>query len=72
MKEFNLESDYIALCELLKATTLCNSGGHAKMVIAEGLVKVDGIIEYRKKCKIRPNSIVEYAGQVIKVVSPRL
>ena len=42
MKEFILGSnEYIELNHLLKIMGLCDSGGMAKAVIAEGLVKVD-------------------------------
>ncbi|HNP51900.1 MAG TPA: RNA-binding S4 domain-containing protein, partial [Nitrosomonas nitrosa] len=53
MIEFSLQGrGYIALNGLLKINGLCASGGAAKSVIAEGLVKVNGQIELRKTCKI--------------------
>jgi ribosome-associated protein len=61
------ETPYIQLCDLLKLAGLCQTGGHAKIVIAEGEVKVDGEVELRKRCKIVKNQIVEYDGQQIKV-----
>lgn len=68
MSEFSLGGrDYIALNDLLKITGLCESGGAAKVVIAQGNVKVDGQIELRKTCKIRTGQLVEYAGQQITV-----
>ncbi len=71
MDEFKLkETEYIALCDLLKRMGLCESGGHAKSAIAEGLVKVDSIIELRKRCKIRDGQLVEFNGQQIKVINP--
>ena len=46
MSEFSLEGrDYIALNDLLKITGLCESGGAAKIVIAEGKIKVGDQIE---------------------------
>jgi len=63
--------DHIDLCDLLKLADLCDSGGAAKHIIADGLVKVDGVVETRKRCKIRSGQIVEYRGDVLKVVSPR-
>jgi ribosome-associated protein len=70
MKEFNLENnDFIPLCDMLKTMGLCQTGGHAKSVIAEGLVKVDGAVELRKRCKIKQGQIVEYDGQKIKVLA---
>ncbi len=70
MEEMKLDgNDYIALCDLLKITGLCENGGHAKAVISEGMVKVDDKVELRKRCKIVANQIVEFEGQLIKVVS---
>ena len=61
------DHDYIELHHLLKATGLCDSGGIAKMLIADGLVKVDGTTETRKRCKIRPGQVVEFNEQKILV-----
>lgn len=69
MEEFELEGrEHVALCDLLKLTGLTHSGGSAKMVIAEGYVQVDGAVETRKRCKIRPGQIVEFEGRQVKVV----
>ena len=69
MEVFNLEGhDYIELCNLLKVAGLCESGGRAKTVISEGLVKVDNEVECRKRCKIRKGQLVEFEGQLIKLV----
>lgn len=68
MKEFILESsEYIELNHLLKIMGLCDSGGMAKAVIAEGMVKVDGEVELRKRCKIRKGQVVEFEGRKIMV-----
>lgn len=71
MIEFTLEdgTDFIPLCDLLKTTNLCQTGGHAKIVIANGDVKVDGKIELRKRAKIKQGQLVELDGQQIKVLS---
>jgi ribosome-associated protein len=69
MKEFTLtKNDHIDLCDLMKISDLCQTGGEAKHLIAEGLVKVDGQVELRKRCKIRKGQLVEYKGQLVKVV----
>ena len=68
MIEFDLaEHDYIELHSLLKVTGLCESGGIAKLLIADGLVRVDGEIELRKRCKIRTGQTVELNDQQIGV-----
>lgn len=69
MKEFELrDTGFIELNDLLKVTGLCASGGAAKALIAEGLVKVDGVVELRKRCKIRKGQSVEFEGHEIRVV----
>ncbi len=68
MNSFSLEGgEFIELNNLLKVTGLCSSGGMAKQLISDGLVQVDGAVETRKRCKIRPGQRVEFAGQVIEV-----
>ena len=68
MTTFEFSGDYIELNKLLKASGLCGTGGMAKIEIENGLVSVDGTVEYRKRCKIRNGQTVEYGGQTIKVV----
>jgi ribosome-associated protein len=70
MKEFilNTESEFIPLCDLLKAANLCESGGEAKHRIADGEVKVDGITDTRKRRKVRRGEVVEFKDEKIKVV----
>jgi len=70
METFELSGDYIELNKLLKASGLCETGGMAKNEIENGLVSVDGTVEYRKRCKIRNGQTLEYGGRTIKVVNP--
>jgi ribosome-associated protein len=61
MEEFKIkDGEFIELHNLLKVLGLCDSGGFAKTVIAQGLVRVNGTIELRKRCKIRAGQIVEF------------
>jgi len=60
IEEFKLnEYNFIELNNLLKIMGICESGGRAKTLIAEGQVKVDGKVELRKRCKIRSGQVVE-------------
>ena len=68
METFEFSGDYIELNRLLKASGLCETGGMAKIEIENGLVSVDGTVEYRKRCKIRNGQTVKYGSHVIKVV----
>lgn len=70
MQQFELDGrEFIELHNLLKITGMCNSGGQAKLLIAEGMAKVNGKAEIRKRCKIRAGQCVEFNGESIKVVS---
>ena len=44
------------------------SGGHAKLLIKDGLVKVNGIIESQRGKKIKNGDIVEVEGIEISVI----
>jgi len=68
MEKFELAGSYIELNKLLKASGFCTSGGAAKIAIEEGLVKVDGEVEQRIRCKIRTGQKVEYKGNSIEVM----
>lgn len=65
--KFTLKNDYIELNKLLKATGLCATGGMAKIAIDEGLVKVDGKTELRKRCKIRKGQRIDFDEAIIDV-----
>ena len=53
MVDFELEGEYVELNQLLKLAGLCDSGGAGKALVAAGDVRVDGVVELRKTCKIR-------------------
>ncbi|MFC1493658.1 RNA-binding S4 domain-containing protein [Thermodesulfobacteriota bacterium] len=63
--KFKAENGQIELIKLLKVTGLCSTGGMAKVVTEEGLVKVDGEVEYRKRRKIKKGQQVEFEGNII-------
>jgi ribosome-associated protein len=67
VKKLEIADDYIELIKLLKVTGLCSSGGTAKVVTSQGSVKVNGVVELRKRCKIRKGQTVEFEGNVIEV-----
>ena len=61
--------DYIELYKLLKAANLVCSGAEAKQIISDGLIKVDGNIETRKRKKVLSLQKVEIDKIKIKVHS---
>ena len=47
---------------------LVESGAMAKMVIDDGLVKVDGEVESRYRRKLYPDMVVEFNNEQVKIV----
>ena len=55
---FEVRGEYVTLDHLLKLTGLAPSGGAAKMLVAQGVVRVGGQVELRKTAKLRPGAVV--------------
>jgi ribosome-associated protein len=65
---FNLNgAEYIELIKLLKLLRFAESGGHAKIMVEEGEVKLNGEVEYRKRAKLRPGDLIETSGKKISI-----
>ncbi|HEY8681839.1 MAG TPA: RNA-binding S4 domain-containing protein [Rhodanobacter sp.] len=67
--DFELEGTYVELNMLLKLTGLCDSGGAGKAIVATGAVKVDGVTELRKTCKILAGQVVTLDDVEIRVLA---
>lgn len=68
MTKFKLEGEFIHLIALLKATSVAQSGGEAQAIVEEGLIKVNGHTENRKRLKIRVGDKIEFMGKIIEVI----
>ena len=68
MKEtIKLREDHIKLGQALKAVGYVDSGVEAKIVITDGLVKVNGEVELRRGRKLYAKDIVEFEGNTIVI-----
>jgi ribosome-associated protein len=65
--EFQLRGEFVELNQLLKLSGVCDSGGAGKMLVAEGVVSVDGKVELRKTAKIRAGQVVTLGDVRIQV-----
>jgi ribosome-associated protein len=62
------ESDeYIKLDQFLKLAQIVMTGGEAKVMIHEGMVKVNGEVETRRGRKLRDGDRVEVDGEELVV-----
>lgn len=52
-QSFSLSTEYIDLLQFLKATGIAVTGGEAKAIVDEGLVKVNDEPESRRRRKLR-------------------
>ena len=62
-----IQTPFIRLQDLLKFAGLVPTGGEAKAAVQEGLVKVDGEVCTQRGKKLRPGSLVEYDGFLLRV-----
>lgn len=58
----------VELYKLLKFEGLLESGGAAKHAVAEGLVRVNGQVETRKRKKLLAGDLIEFEGELMKLV----
>ena len=66
-KDFILKNEYIRLDDLLKNVGVVNTGGHAKIIIQEGEVKVNGEICTMRGKKLRSGDNAEYERIVYNI-----
>ncbi len=64
---FSLEEDHIQLIRLLKFLNIAENGAHAKWLVDEGLVNLNGSLEYRKRAKLKKGDRVEVEGFLIQI-----
>ena len=67
METIGIHSEFIKLDALLKFAALVGTGGEAKMVIADGMVSVNGEVCTMRGKKIHPGDVVSFADAEIRV-----
>jgi ribosome-associated protein len=68
-QEFIVEGPHIELIQLLKATGIASTGGHAKFIVDDELVYRNGEIELRKRAKLVPGDIIQIEDQRIRLIA---
>lgn len=67
MEIIKIKDDFIKLGQALKLAGLVESGVDAKLVIQDGLVKVNGEVDLRRGKKLVAGDVVEFDGKQFKV-----
>lgn len=65
-----IENEYIRLDDLLKFEGAVSTGGHAKFVIQNGEVALNGEVCTMRGKKLRAGDRVEYDGKTFQIVKP--
>lgn len=68
MKQIKITTEFIKLDQLMKYAEMVQSGGEAKMLIAQGLVLVNGEICTQRGKKIRVGDKVEFDGNDYEII----
>lgn len=67
MEEIVLRDEFIKIGQAIKAAGLVESGVEAKIVIQDGEVKVNGVVETQRGKKLFGGEVVEYNGSSILI-----
>ena len=63
IKRLSIKEDFIRLDSAMKLAGIVSTGGHAKTVIQNGEVKVNGETAHERGKKIREGDVVEIEGE---------
>lgn len=69
MQDVLIYKEPVELYKVLKFEGLVATGGEAKVVIDEGLVKVNGELEMRKRRKLFVGDVIEFNGEQLRLIS---
>ncbi|MFT5573163.1 MAG: ribosome-associated protein [Cryomorphaceae bacterium] len=62
-----IDREPVELFKLLKFEGLVGSGGEAKMMVADGMVKLNGQVEIQKRKKVVSGDVIEFNGETMKL-----
>lgn len=63
MKNIKIDTEYIKLDQFLKFVGIADDGVHAKFLILDEFVKVNGETETRRGKKLRVDDIIDFDGE---------
>lgn len=63
MRTINITREPVELYKILKFEGLVATGGEAKLLIADGQVRVNGETETRRRRKMLGGDIIEFRGE---------
>lgn len=67
MRDVEIAQEPTELFKILKFENLVASGGEAKRVVAEGMVRVNGEVDTRKRRKIVVGDVIEFGDEQLRI-----
>ena len=67
MEVITIRDEFIKLGQAMKLAGFVESGVEAKIVIQDGLVKVNGVVDDRRGRKLYSGDIVTYRGESFQI-----
>ena len=68
MKDIKIDTEYIKLDQFLKLVSIAGTGGHAKILIADEEVKVNGEVCTMRGKKLRPGDEIIVGAESFKII----
>jgi ribosome-associated protein len=68
MREVKIDTEFIKLDQFLKFESIVGSGGEAKNIISDGMVKVNGSVELARGKKLHKGDTVVVFDESYKIV----
>jgi len=68
MQDVAIRKEPVELFKVLKFEGLVGTGAEAKMVIDQGMVRVNGDLEMRKRRKLLIGDVVEFNGEQLRLI----
>lgn len=68
MEQIQIRDEFIKLGQALKLAGLVESGVDAKIMIQDGLVKVNGETEVRRGRKLFKGDVFSFEGQDVEII----
>lgn len=68
MTTFKVKGEFIQLNQLIKAIGWTENGAEANNLIEQGQIKVNGVVEYRKRNKLVAGDKVDFKNQSVQLL----
>lgn len=69
MITYQIKGDHITLIQLLKVLNWVEHGGEAQAVVSAGMVTYNGVVDFRKRLKVRVGDVVACKGKQVKIIA---